>query len=104
VEDVADPDYASMLSLVNQYPNLIVLRTFSKAYGLAGLRLGYGIAHPALCDFINRIRQPFNVNALALIAGVAALQDQQHIQNTTRNNRKGLEFYYQAFRERGLEY
>ena len=61
------------------HPNLIVTRTFSKAYGLAGLRVGYALSHPSVADLLNRVRQPFNVNSVALAAARAALDDVEHL-------------------------
>jgi len=89
---------------VRQYDNLIVSRTFSKAYGLAGLRVGYALAQPRLTDLLNRIRQPFNVNALAQAAAVAVLADQDFLQRTYVNNREGKDVLTQAFTRMGLEY
>lgn len=89
---------------VRQYDNLIVSRTFSKAYGLAGLRVGYALAQPRLTDLLNRVRQPFNVNALAQAAAVAALADQDFLQRTYEVNRDGKQALTQAFQELGLEY
>ncbi|MDV6321661.1 aminotransferase class I/II-fold pyridoxal phosphate-dependent enzyme, partial [Chromohalobacter sp. HP20-39] len=71
------------------YPNLLVSRTFSKAYGLAGLRVGYGIAQPQLTDLLNRIRQPFNVNSLAQAAAVAALNDAEFLRQSAELNAAG---------------
>jgi len=88
---------------VRQHDNLIVSRTFSKAYGLAGLRVGYALAQPRLTDLLNRVRQPFNVNALAQAAAVAALTDQDFLQRTYVNNREGKAFLLQAFERLGLE-
>lgn len=87
---------------VNQYPNLIIARTFSKAYGLAGLRIGYGIASPQVADLINRIRQPFNNNMLALAAAEAALADHDYLQQTVAINNAGMSQLTQAFKELGL--
>jgi len=89
---------------VRQYDNLIVSRTFSKAYGLAGLRVGYALAQPRLSDLLNRVRQPFNVNALAQAAAVAALGDQDFLQRSYENNRAGKQVLTQAFSRLGLEY
>ena len=84
---VLDEAYNEYLPLESKYdsvkwlkrnPNLVVVRTFSKAYGLAGLRVGYGLMHPALADIMNRVRQPFNVNGLALAAATAALDDMRN--------------------------
>jgi len=88
---------------VRQYDNLIVSRTFSKAYGLAGLRVGYALAQPRLTDLLNRVRQPFNVNALAQAAAVAALTDQDFLQRTYDNNRAGKAQLMQAFAQMGLQ-
>jgi histidinol-phosphate aminotransferase len=85
-------------------PNLILLRTFSKIYGLAGLRLGYGIAHPEFIAALEKIRQPFNVNSLAQAAGLAALDDEQHVRKTRQNNLAGLNLFAAAFREMGIEF
>jgi len=89
---------------VRQYDNLIVSRTFSKAYGLAGLRVGYALAQPRLTDLLNRVRQPFNVNTLAQAAAIAALADQDFLQRTYANNREGKTFLTQAFARMGLAY
>lgn len=89
---------------VRKYPNLIVSRTFSKAYGLAGLRVGFAIAQPAVTDLMNRIRQPFNVNSLAQAAAIAALNDKAFLQKGFENNRAGYRQLTKAFEELGLEY
>jgi histidinol-phosphate aminotransferase len=89
---------------VRKYPNLIVSRTFSKAYGLAGLRVGFAIAQPAVTDLMNRIRQPFNVNSLAQAAAIAALNDKAFLQKGFENNRAGYKQLTAAFEELGLEY
>ncbi|HTN66661.1 MAG TPA: histidinol-phosphate transaminase [Burkholderiaceae bacterium] len=89
---------------VRQYPNLLVSRTLSKIYGLAGLRIGFGIAQPALTDLLNRIRQPFNVNSLAQAAAIAALNDQAFLQKSAAVNREGYQQLTQAFDALGLEY
>ena len=96
------PGYPDGLSLVDDYPNLVVTRTLSKAYGLAGLRLGYGISHPAVADLMNRVRPPFNVNSLALAAGLIALDDQEHIRRSVRVNARGKVFLEKALNESGL--
>ena len=84
--------------------NLILMRTFSKIYGLAGLRLGYGIAAPELISALEKIRQPFNVNLLSQAAALAALDDDEHVKKTRSNNFGGLEFFTSAFRKLNLEY
>ena len=84
--------------------NLILMRTFSKIYGLAGLRIGYGIATPELAAALEKIRQPFNANLLAQTAALAALDDDEHVRKTRANNFAGLEFFAKALRELKLEY
>ena len=85
-------------------PNLLLARTFSKIHGLAGLRLGYGIGHPALIAALEKIRQPFNINLVAQAAALAALDDEEHITRTRANNTQGREALQRAFRELGLAY
>ena len=92
------------LAWVRQYPNLIVSRTFSKAYGLAGLRVGFGIAQPGLTDLLNRIRQPFNVNSLAQAAAVAALDDEAYLQKSAQLNAEGYQQLTTAFAQMGVEF
>ncbi|NHZ41123.1 histidinol-phosphate transaminase [Massilia aquatica] len=87
-----------------KYPNLLVSRTFSKAYGLAGLRVGFAIAQPALTDLMNRIRQPFNVNSLAQAAAIAALNDKPFLEQGAKNNAAGYAQFVEAFDELGLQY
>ena len=85
-------------------PNLLLMRTFSKIYGLAGLRLGYGIGHPDFIAELEKVRQPFNLNSLAQAAALAALDDTAHAEKTRRNNARGLRLYARAFRKLGLEF
>ena len=84
--------------------NLILMRTFSKIYGLAGLRIGYGIANAELISALEKIRQPFNINLLAQAAALAALNDDEHVRKTRQNNFSGLQFFEKAFRELKLEF
>lgn len=77
--------------------NVVVLRTFSKAYGLAGLRIGYAVAHPELIELLNKVRQPFNVNAMAQAAASAALDDREHIEQTRATVAQGLQFFEREF-------
>ena len=84
--------------------NLILMRTFSKIYGLAGLRLGYGIADAELISALEKIRQPFNANLLAQTAALAALDDEEHVRKTRANNFAGLDFFAKSLRELELEY
>jgi histidinol-phosphate aminotransferase len=99
-------DPVDLLPLVRQgvKPNLILMRTFSKIYGLAGLRVGYGIAHPEFIGALEKIRQPFNLNSLAQAAALAALDDATHARKTRENNFAGLKFFEQAFATLKLEY
>jgi histidinol-phosphate aminotransferase len=85
-------------------PNLILMRTFSKIHGLAGLRLGYGIGHPEFIAALEKIRQPFNINSLGQAAGLAALDDVEHMRKTRENNFAGLKFLQDAFTRMGLPF
>ncbi len=89
---------------LEQHPNLIITRTFSKAYGLAGLRVGFALAHPEICDLLNRVRQPFNVNSLAQAAAVAALRDQEFVQRSRRVNDEGMRQLTRGFERLRLDY
>jgi histidinol-phosphate aminotransferase len=89
---------------LNEFPNLVVSRTFSKAYGLAGLRVGFGLAHAELIAMMNRIRQPFNVNSLALAAAAAALNDDEFVQRSYALNQLGMVQLTLAFNRMGLDY
>jgi histidinol-phosphate aminotransferase len=84
--------------------NLILMRTFSKIYGLAGLRIGYGIGNPEFIAALEKIRQPFNINLLAQTAALAALDDVEHVRKTRQNNFVGLEFFERASRDLKLEF
>jgi histidinol-phosphate aminotransferase len=89
---------------LKEFPNLIISRTFSKAYGLAGLRVGYGLAHADVSALFNRVRQPFNVNQLALAAAAAALNDDAFIAESFDVNARGMQQLTDAFRKMGLQY
>lgn len=89
-------------NLLQSHPNLVVTRTFSKAYGLAGLRVGYGMAHPAVWDLVRAVREPFSVNAVAQAAALAALEDTEHLERTRLNNREGMAAFEAGFRSLGL--
>ena len=104
IEFMDDPVDLLPLVRAGQKPNLILLRTFSKIYGLAGLRLGYGIGHPDFIAALEKIRQPFNVNCLAQAAGLAALDDVRHVNRTRKNNSRGRKFLEGAFARMGLEF
>lgn len=84
-------DYPNTLRYLETYPNLIITRTFSKAYGLAALRIGYAISSPEIADMLNRARLPFNVNAVAVNAAIAALADQEHLQKSVQLGQQGLQ-------------
>lgn len=92
------------IAWVRQYPNLLISRTMSKAYGLAGLRVGFGIAQPEITDLLNRIRQPFNVNTLAQAAAIAALNDKEFLRRSAEVNRDGYQQLTQNFDRLGLKY
>jgi histidinol-phosphate aminotransferase len=89
---------------LKRHPNLIITRTFSKAYGLAGLRVGYALAHASVADIMNRVRQPFNVNQLALVAAVAAVNDDGFLRRSRETNTAGLRQLEEGFRRLGLEF
>lgn len=101
-EYLAPEQHAPSSAWVTRHPNLIVSRTFSKAYGLAALRVGYGIMHPGVADMLNRVRQPFNVNALAQAAAVAALADRDYVDESRALNRQGMAQLEQGLRALGL--
>src|SRR6056297_90666 len=103
-EYVTNPNYFDGLKSFNRYHNLILLRTFSKIYGLAGLRVGYGLGNSKIIDLLNRIRSPFNVNTLAQEAAEAALSDQKHVQKCKKKNKEGKIFLYQSLEDLLLEY
>ena len=97
-------DYPNSIDYLPEYPNLVTTRTFSKAYGLAGLRIGYAISHPDLADLMNRVRQPFNVNTLALIAAKIALWDQEHLRRSVAINDRGMQTLTSAFADLGIQW
>lgn len=102
--DFADaPEYASALRLADEYPNLVVTRTFSKAYALAGLRVGYAVADPGFVAVMERVRESFNVNTLALVAAEAALGDGDHLARCLQGNAAQREALAQALRDRGCK-
>ncbi|CAI8905864.1 Histidinol-phosphate aminotransferase 2 [Methylocaldum szegediense] len=103
-EYVDAPDYPDCIAWLPDFPNLIVTRTFSKAYGLAGLRVGYAVSSPSIADLLNRVRQPFNVNSAALEAAKAALEDEEHLIHSVNLNRAGLVQLCEAFAARELSF
>jgi histidinol-phosphate aminotransferase len=102
-EYVSESDYPDALAWLSEFPNLVVTRTFSKAYGLAGLRVGYAISSPAIADLLNRVRQPFNVNIPALEAARAAIYDDEHLAKTVRLNDAGLAWLMDELASRHLK-
>jgi len=100
---VADPDYPDGLALRARFPNLVVTRTFSKAYGLAGLRIGYAVARPEIVTDLERIRPPFNTTRVSQAAAIAALDDHAHLRRSTAANAQGLAQLRQGFDRLGLK-
>ena len=103
-EYLAPAERVDTLAWIRDFPNLIVTRTFSKVYGLAGLRVGYAAASPEVADLMNRVRQPFNVNNLALAAAIAALDDHAFIAESYQLNRRGMEQLVAGIKRLGLEH
>ena len=104
IEFATDTNVVSAVELLDLYQGLVILRTFSKAYGLAGLRIGYGFASDIVINGMNLIRQPFNVNYLAQVAALAALDDQEFLDETFAIIRDGLKFLYSQLDLMGIEY
>ena len=98
------PDYPDGLEALRDFPNLFVLRTFSKVYGLAGVRVGFGAGHPDCVRAVEKLREPFNVNSMALAAALSALDDSEHVEKSRRLNAEGLEFLYGRLKELGVAY
>ncbi|MHC9510111.1 histidinol-phosphate transaminase [Kangiella sp. M94] len=103
-EYVEDAEYPQTIPWIKEYPNLIVTRTFSKAYGLAGVRAGYAVANEEITGLINRPRQPFNMNSLALAAAEAVLDDHAYLQKALDVNKSGMQQLISAFDELGYDY
>jgi len=103
-EYVRDADYPDSLRYHANDRAIVTLRTFSKLYGLAGLRIGYGVGPKELINLMQRVRQPFNVNAPAQWAALAALDDAEHVKRSLDANRRGLEFLQKEFTRLGLEF
>ena len=95
------PGFPNSLDYVRKYPNVIGMRTFSKTYGLAGIRVGYAFVSEPISDAIDRAREPFNVNSIAQVAAIAALGDTNHLNQTVELNRRGLDRMHQAFIDLG---
>jgi histidinol-phosphate aminotransferase len=103
-EFVSHVEAINSIDWLKKFPNLLITRTFSKAYGLAGLRMGFGLSSPQLADILNRVRQPFNNNTLALVAAEAALTDDEHLQETINVNVLGMQQLIDGFKKLGLEW
>ncbi|MCP4471242.1 MAG: histidinol-phosphate transaminase [Gammaproteobacteria bacterium] len=103
-EYVSRAQYPDSMQWLQHYPNLIVTRTFSKIYGLAGLRIGYAVSSPELCDLLNRVRQPFNGNTLALAAARVALDDESFVEQSRISNQQGLQRMQDWLAEHELYY
>lgn len=103
-EYVKQPNYPQTLKFLKQFPNLVIIRTFSKIYGLAGLRIGYSITTKEMAEILNRVRLPFNVNSVAMEAAKAALTDIHHVKESLRINNEGMEQLSAALRKLGFEF
>lgn len=103
-EYVEDPAYPDGVELVKAGARVIATRTFSKIYGLAGCRIGYGVMPARFAEYMNRVRQPFNTNSLAQAAALAALEDDEFIQRSRANNRAGLNYFYREFQRLKIDY
>ncbi len=103
-EYVTRADYPDSLDYLKEGRNVLALRTFSKVYGLAGLRIGYGITTGAIAELINKVRQPFNTNSLGQVAALAALADRKHVEKSIAVNNEGKQFLYQSFQRLEVSY
>tara|TARA_Y100001949_G_C15976872_1_gene326503 strand:+ start:235 stop:1338 length:1104 start_codon:yes stop_codon:yes gene_type:complete len=103
-EYVHKPDYPNGIELLSRFPNLVVTRTFSKVYGLASLRVGYGVSSPELADLMNRVRPPFNTNSFAQAAAIAALRDTQYLEASVAMNDQGMAQLEAGFQELSLDF
>jgi histidinol-phosphate aminotransferase len=103
-EYATDTSYPNFLDYVGKEKSIIILRTFSKIYGLAGLRIGYGIAEAYLVACLNKIRGPFNTNLLAQVAALAALDDKEHLKKSLATNQEGLTYLMNELHKMGIAY
>lgn len=103
-EFVRHPDAFDGLEVTKKYENVVTLRTLSKVYGLAGLRVGILFGGPEICDFIHRVRMPFNVSSLAQAAAVAALDDEDYIERSRQVNWQGLDYFYEQLKKMSLPF
>ncbi|WP_181347879.1 histidinol-phosphate transaminase [Thalassobacillus sp. CUG 92003] len=99
-----DEAYLETLPMLNDHPNMVILRTFSKIYGLAALRIGYGIMHPDLVGHLLKVKEPFNVNRLAAAAASASLDDEGFVEDTIRKNQEARDYLIRSFSRMGLSY
>ena len=97
-------DYPDAAAMLGEFPNLVAMRTFSKAYGLAGLRVGYGVADAEVAEAMESVREPFNVNSLALVAAQAALGDVEHVERSVAVNAEGREYFVYELSAMGLPF
>lgn len=104
LEYVTDPRHPDALSYAAGHPEMVIARTFSKAYGLAGLRVGYVLCDPRVREALEKVKLPFNVNRLGQVAALAALEDEEHLERSRRVNEEGKSRLYALFQELGLEY
>ncbi|MCX6112512.1 MAG: histidinol-phosphate transaminase [Proteobacteria bacterium] len=104
IEYVRAADYKTMMNVFDKYENLVITRTFSKAYGLCGLRLGYGIGNKEIIGLAHKVRDPFNVNIIAQYAGEAALEDQDFVKRVVKNTHDGIDYLYSELKKIGLNY
>ena len=103
-EYLPDELKAPSVTWLQEFPNLVITRTFSKAYGLAGLRVGYALAHAEVADLMNRVRQPFNVNSVSQAAAVAALDDHEFVKQSYQLNQQGMRQITQSFKRLGIRF
>ena len=103
-EYLPDANKPDSIRWLKQFPNLLITRTFSKVYGLAGARIGFGLAHPDVANLMNRVRQPFNVSSIGLVGALAGLQDAEFVQRSYALNRAGMLQLTDGFRKMGIEY
>lgn len=103
-EYIERDDFPETIKYIKDGATIICLRTFSKIYGLAGLRIGYGISQPEIITEMNRVRQPFNANSLAQVAAISALDDKEHIVKSREVNRAGKDFLYRELEKRKISY
>ena len=103
-EYVEAKNYVNSIKLLKSYDNILITRTFSKWYGLAGLRIGYGIAHPRLIDILNRVREPFNVNSLAQVGALACLKDSAYYRKLRLKIKEQKEYLYRELTKLGLSF